>query len=180
MTLVHFSTTSQRFARTLMRSTGLFGCLSIAFLILSVLLSLFALPRAHQALNTIDNQMRIKVEPTREIPTKVGEKDKSVQDSFPPFSNNAKDLTKLFELAESNGITSSKGDYRLSNATSSYFITYEVRIPVRAAYIDLRRFTSEALSQLPNLALDGIRFTRSESTNETLEAELRLVLFYRK
>lgn len=99
--------------------------------------------------------------------------------ALPPLATNAADLVQLYALAARSGITARKADYHLSPVAATPYLAYEVNLPLSASYPRLRQFSAQAIAGLPNLAIDGIRFSREESTSDTLNAELRLVLFYR-
>jgi hypothetical protein len=165
----------------LLRDFGPVGLVALALMLASAVVAFVLTPRLHDRSIALDEALQAaslrRAAPVR----RDADSDAAgFTASLPAIASNAADMNRLFEIASASNIKTPKADYRLSAISSSLFLAYEVRIPVSASYVDVRRFTADALSQLPNLALDGVRFSRLDSTSEALDAELRLVLFYRK
>lgn len=173
---------ASRVALILLRNFGQLGLVALAFLLASAAIALVLTPRLHERSVALDQALRSassRAAP-RPAPRDVDSDAAIFSASLPAIEANAADMNRLFELAAQSHIRTPRADYRLSKVATSLFLGYEIRIPVTATYVDLRRFTAEALNQLPNLALAGVRFTRPDSSAATLDAELRLVLFYRR
>lgn len=82
-----------------------------------------------------------------------------------------------FALAEQQGITLAQGEYKMSADSGAHLLSYQLTLPLRASYPQLRRLVDTLLQAHPNLALADISFKRESISAATPEANLRLVLF---
>ena len=99
--------------------------------------------------------------------------------AFPPLSQNAEDVSRLFELAEKRKIKLPKGEYQLASTAGSPFVTYTVTFPVKETYVLLKDYASEVLSELPHASMDDLRLERSDASARELDARIRFTLIYR-
>jgi Tfp pilus assembly protein PilO len=88
-------------------------------------------------------------------------------------------LRQLHSLAQADGLRLERGEYRPVSEGKSDLLAYQITLPVRGAYPQVRRFLDQAMREMPGLALDGIAFQR-ETAGSALEAQLRFTLFLRK
>ena len=56
---------------------------------------------------------------------------------------------------------------------------YQIVLPVKGSYLQVRRFLAQAMRDTPGLALEGISFQRQEGDAPVLEAQLRLTVYLR-
>jgi hypothetical protein len=56
---------------------------------------------------------------------------------------------------------------------------YQMKLPVRGTYRQLRQFIEQALAQLPSLALDGVEFRREAVGAAGLESGVEFSLYVR-
>ena len=170
---------ARRFSLVFGHVAGVPGLLTVALVIASAVVVLRLEPQSRQRSIRLERDLRAaSARPAPSAPEQPSTPAIALE-TLPPLSNNASDLERLFALAEANGINTQKADYRLNPVPATPYLAYEVRLPVSAQYPNLRKFAAEAITGMPNLAIDGIRFSREESTSETLSAELRVILFYR-
>jgi len=87
-------------------------------------------------------------------------------------------LQRLHRHAREAGLSLESGEYRMQPATSPKVLRYQIVMPVKGTYPQLRRFLLGAMTDLPSLALDGIDFRRVEAT-QGIEAQLRFTAFLR-
>ncbi|WP_338847721.1 hypothetical protein V8J88_03130 [Massilia sp. W12] len=83
----------------------------------------------------------------------------------------------LFGIAERAGLTLRQGEYKLSFNKAGGFYHYQITLPVKGTYGQLRQFCEQTLLQIPFAALDEISFKREIVANRNLEARLRLSLY---
>jgi Tfp pilus assembly protein PilO len=88
-------------------------------------------------------------------------------------------LRRLHRLGRNAGLTLDRGEYRPLRNPSGGLMRYQITLPARGSYAQVRQFLSRALEEMPGLALDGVGFQREHGEARELEAQLRLTLFVR-
>ena len=85
----------------------------------------------------------------------------------------------VFASAARNGLVLAQADYKRGTDREGGLTTLEMRLPVKGRYPDLRRFVDDTLGAMPGVALKEATFRRDVIDAETVEAQLRFVLFFR-
>ncbi|MBI3523800.1 MAG: hypothetical protein HY066_04620 [Betaproteobacteria bacterium] len=98
-------------------------------------------------------------------------------DSFPRIGDSPNAMQTLYDAAQAEGLVLERGDYRLVRERGERYVRYEISLPVKAAYPQLRRFLSNALAALPTLAVDEVQFTRAQIADALVECRLSLSLY---
>lgn len=83
----------------------------------------------------------------------------------------------LFAIADKTKLTLSQADYKIAFDKDGDFYTYQVTLPVKGAYKDIRRFCERTLLAIPFASLDDIGFKRDAISSGTVEARLRFTLY---
>jgi Tfp pilus assembly protein PilO len=96
---------------------------------------------------------------------------------FPPAARTADLLDKIFAAADKQALNLEQGDYRLQRDNVGGITRYDVILPVRGSYPQVRKFVAAALAQLPNLSLDSIQFERQKVGDSTVEAKVKFVMY---
>lgn len=92
--------------------------------------------------------------------------------------SNAPDLLrKLHRVAHDQGLTLDQADYRPMSDAEGKLTRYQILLPTKGTYPEVRRFLVQASSQVPGLAIDGIKFQRQQIGNPVVEAQIKLTLF---
>ncbi|HZP92634.1 MAG TPA: GspMb/PilO family protein [Burkholderiales bacterium] len=86
---------------------------------------------------------------------------------------------RLHAAARSAGLVLDRGEYRPLPDPSGKLVRYQIVLPVKGSYPQVRRFLAQAMRDMPGLALDGIGFQRDKGGPTTIEAQLRLTVFLR-
>ncbi|WP_427911941.1 hypothetical protein ACPWT1_14935 [Ramlibacter sp. MMS24-I3-19] len=176
--IAHVRTGGRRVALLLVRRFGLAGVAALGLLATAAVVYGVVTPRVEQRVALADARLRAAAR--RPAPAEATAATRSdLFAALPTIDSNASDLLSLYAIATARGIPATKAEYRLTPLAGGRYLAYEVRLPVASGYMDLRRFTSEALARLPNMAIDGMRFSRPDAGRDVLDAEIRVVLFYR-
>ena len=77
------------------------------------------------------------------------------------------------------GLRFSRGDYRPQRDASGKLLRYQITLPLRGSYPNVRRFLAQALREEPALALEGVAFQTDESGGD-LETRVQFMLFIRE
>lgn len=92
----------------------------------------------------------------------------------------APSVARLQVAAQRRGFVLDQAEFKLASEPAEPLARYSILLPVKADYRALRRFTHDALQEMPGLALDEVNLRRSDPKSPLLEAQLRFVLFLTK
>jgi hypothetical protein len=81
-------------------------------------------------------------------------------------------LEKLHDAAMVQGVTLEQGDYHLVRNGTDKMVRYEIEMPIKGDYLHLRKFLSQALADMPYLALDSVEFQRQKISDTILDAQI--------
>ena len=96
---------------------------------------------------------------------------------FPGEQGIAPTLASLQASAQRHGLQLNRAEFRFTREPDEPLARYAITLPVQADYRALRRFTREALRELPGLAMEEVNLRRSDPKSPLLDAQLRFVLF---
>jgi hypothetical protein len=86
-------------------------------------------------------------------------------------------LDKIYAIAAKHNLTLDQGEYRVTPDKTGKLIRYEVTLPLKGSYVQLREFLDDVLTEVPVAALDDVGFKRESIGTTTLEARVKLTLF---
>jgi hypothetical protein len=89
-------------------------------------------------------------------------------------------VARLQAAAQQRGFMLDQAEFKLSSETAEPLARYSILLPIKADYRALRRFSHDALREMPALALDEVNLRRSDPNSPLLDAQLRFVLFLTK
>lgn len=98
---------------------------------------------------------------------------------FPPAIGDLELIEKLYQAAAEAGVELDKANYELIEQPRQRLVRYRIDLPVRAEYLQTRRFVQSILEDLPNLALEQVSFRRTESDGR-IQSVLGLSLYLRR
>lgn len=94
-------------------------------------------------------------------------------------------LATINKISNQHKLALNSGDYKFSkvkekNELGEKKLTkYEVTLPIKGQYLQIRAFINEVLQQLPALALLDMQLRRENSLNPSIDARLVFVVFVR-
>jgi len=86
-------------------------------------------------------------------------------------------IDRIYALAAEQQITLSRGEYALGVDPKTHLARYQILLPVRGSYPQLRRFLHELLGQLPALVLEDVDFQRKKIADSELTGRIRMTLY---
>ncbi len=86
-------------------------------------------------------------------------------------------VAQVFSAAERHALALAQADYKLDFDQAGGFYTYQLTLPVRGAYPQVRRFVDATLAATPCAALEEVDFRRDGIGMPTTEAKLKFVLY---
>lgn len=96
---------------------------------------------------------------------------------FPPFSTTPEWLQRIFDLAGAQGLRLEAGEYKLIRERDLRLARYEVALPVRGTYAQIREFVAQVLAEVPASSLDELSLKRDDPASASVEARIRLTLY---
>jgi Tfp pilus assembly protein PilO len=88
-------------------------------------------------------------------------------------------VRQLHAHAHSAGLMLERGEYRPLPDTSAKLVRYQIVLPVKGSYPQVRQFLAGAMREMPELALDSIGFLRDKGASGPLEVQLQFTAFLR-
>jgi hypothetical protein len=80
-------------------------------------------------------------------------------------------------LAKKAGIELRKGTYRYNGQAGERLVRYEVSLPLKGSYAQIRRFLASVLNEIPMASLDRVGFEKRSIGDEKVEANVIFTLF---
>jgi hypothetical protein len=99
---------------------------------------------------------------------------------FPPLSQSAEDLDKVFQSARRRNIALNRGDYQLKDDARAALLILTATFPINASYAQTKEFVADVLAALPHAAMDTLSMARGTAGDSALETSVRFSLVYRR
>ncbi len=161
---------------------GWHGWLGLALLLVSLVLALAVLLPGHRHLQQLQGDI---AQLRRELNQHQGQWiDRSPQASLnafyrflPPESAAVRQVSAFFAAADANGIDLDQAEYVLTRDRIARMSRYQVILPLRGTYTDIRFFVIELLNAMPAVAINELSFKREDVHAQEVEARLRLTIY---
>lgn len=98
-------------------------------------------------------------------------------DFFPGIDSSPYWVKELDIIAKKHGVELSRGDYRLMQEQESKLARYEMILPVRGSYPQIRAFIADMLVSVPAIALVDVALKREDIKSGKLDARLSMNLY---
>jgi Tfp pilus assembly protein PilO len=86
-------------------------------------------------------------------------------------------LRIIFAAARAQSLGLEQGEYKVTVDKNGRLLAYEIGLPVRGTYMQVRRFVADVLDQVPAIALDEIVIKREAINANRIDASIRFTLF---
>ena len=86
-------------------------------------------------------------------------------------------IDKIYALAAQEHITLSRGEYALGIDPKTHLARYQILLPVRGSYPQLRRFMHALLAQLPAVVLEDLELQRKRIADTDITGRIRMTLY---
>lgn len=96
---------------------------------------------------------------------------------FPDEKNLQPWLEKIFLVAQASGIRLDQGDYKVAREKTGKLMRFQMTLPVRSEYPQIRKFLSGLRSEIPIIALEHLQFERQKIGDSAVEAKITLALY---
>ena len=96
---------------------------------------------------------------------------------FPKSASSPDWLAKLYEAAAAQNLNLEQGEYRMVRDRTGRLLRYEINLPVKGGYLQIRKFLSQLLADIPNASLDSVTFQRQKISDAAIESQIKLTLY---
>jgi Tfp pilus assembly protein PilO len=96
---------------------------------------------------------------------------------FPDEGSSSLWLEKLVALAAKRGLSLNDGEYKVTREQMGKLLRYQMTLPVKGGYPQIRQFLSDVQGALPVVALENVQFERQKVADPNVEAKIKLVLY---
>lgn len=97
--------------------------------------------------------------------------------AFPSNASTPDLLQKIYRAAATSQISLDQGAYRLVADRDGRLQRYQITLPLKGSYPQIKAFLARIMKELPTLALDSISFQRQNIADPVLDAQVRLTLY---
>jgi Tfp pilus assembly protein PilO len=96
---------------------------------------------------------------------------------FPMEKDTPQWLEKLIVAAESRGLKLEQGEYTATPDRSGKLVRFQITMPVKGEYTQIRKFLAALPDEVPLMALEQVRFERQKIADAQVEAKIKLALY---
>lgn len=118
-----------------------------------------------------------KVAVTQEKPLDPAEQLMGFYKFFPKQLDVTEAIAMLYNAATQNNINLDQADYHLGQGRDDKLLRYEIALPIKGGYVQVRKFIAQSLQEIPNLSLDSISFNRAKIGDTLVDAELKFTFY---
>ena len=86
-------------------------------------------------------------------------------------------IERMYHLASAEHISLARGEYALGIDPKTQLARYQIMLPVRGSYLQIRGFLKGLLKQLPTLVLEDLELQRKRIGDRELNGRLRMTLY---
>lgn len=99
---------------------------------------------------------------------------------FPRFDSSPFWIRELVRIAQKQGVEINSSDFRLTFERDWRLSRYEIIMPVRGRYSQIRAFMAEALEAIPALAITGFAIKRDNVQSIQLDVRFEMSLYLKE
>lgn len=171
-------------AKNFLRRAGWAGMLGLAILLGSpIFYATTVLPMQEQVATLKAEQVQLRREITKNLhretqpaPTREMQL-KAFYEQLPSLNRSDEWMAKIYAAAERQHIVLASGAYKLTGAETGNIQRYQITLPIRGSHVQIRRFLTDILTEVPALSLDDVSFKRETIDLTAVNAVIKLTLF---
>ena len=166
-----------------MKNLGLPGMAGVAMLVLAVAVYFGMMLPQHSRLNQLTQEVADAQAQQKAGLTPVADTYSSAArlhafyEFFPARQNAPQLLGMLYKAASAESISLSEGEYKYSLGKAGAIGMYQVDLPVKGTYVQIRKFIVKVLNSMPSAALEEVSFKRESVGSGELEARIRFTIY---
>jgi hypothetical protein len=96
---------------------------------------------------------------------------------LPPEQSATKQMKKIYKFASGESLQLTQGEYKFTRDKAGRLGSYQIILPVKGSYIQVRKFIAKVMNTMPMVALDEISFRRETIGGAEVEAKIQFTIF---
>lgn len=166
------------YARRTLDQLGMPGVAGLSLLAFCAMFYFSAVMPASQEVRSLNSDVMVQAHIRRETSHVSPDRQLATfYQTFPKVKGMTDALDKLHDAAMLQGVTLEQGEYHLVRNGADKLARYEVVLPIKGDYLHLRKFLSQALADMPYLALDSVEFQRQKVSDTALDVQVKMTMF---
>jgi len=167
-------------------SLGWPGILGLGLLVLVCGFNFSTLRSEQSHLNDLRQQIakarELRAAPSDEAagPTTPADKLAAFYGFFPRPGDLPDLLEKVFAAAKGQGLQLEHGEYRVLTDNAIGLTQFQITLPVRGTYLQIRKFVDGAMAEVPTMSLNSIQFDRQKVGDPVVDANVKLAVYLGK
>ncbi|MDB6092373.1 MAG: hypothetical protein JWN85_5157 [Gammaproteobacteria bacterium] len=157
---------------------GALGVTGVAALLAAVVIGLSALIPGQNAVRALDADL-IRAQQRSHLELTPEEGLGRLVATLPTRGQMPVVIGQILEQAQQAGVPLDSGHYAFTPAKTGSVGRYELEFPVKASYPQVRDFINRTLTAVPAAGLDKLHIERKTVADETVNADVRFVVFVR-
>lgn len=134
-----------------------------------------AISRVEYSLSIQKNQID-EAKKAQMKPSKAEDSIKAFEGILIPYENIPNIVRSVLQLAEDEGLSIERGEYRAEPEQNGRYLRYKMNLPVKGRSSAIYKFMRAVLLTHGNLTLDGLQFKRESIGSEIIEAKIQWVV----
>lgn len=99
---------------------------------------------------------------------------------FPPSDSVTHWLGRVYAAAGKEGLQLVQGTYKVRGESGVGLVAFQLTLPVRGSYPQVRRFIAQVLAEVPAASLESVQFQRERSADGAVDAKVVFALHVRE
>jgi Tfp pilus assembly protein PilO len=160
------------------------GLLAIALSVVAVGFALLVMPPALTHLgqlqadvSSLHDRIRNAARHLNDSPEAPVEQLAAYYRFFPAAISSTRWLDSIYRNASNLGLHLEQGDYRPTIEPGGRLLRYQITLPIKGNYLQIRKFVANLLSEIPIASLDYISFERHRVGEPMVSAKIKLSLY---
>lgn len=151
-----------------------------AFYFSSIVPAQSQLEQIRQEAATLHERIQHAASTFTDHPRSPGEQLGAFYGFFPAARSVPQWLDRIYRAAKIHGIVLEQGEYHLAAEREGRLLHYQVTLPVKGPYLQVRKFIATVLAEVPVVALDQVSFEKQKIGEPAVAAKIRFTLYLRK
>lgn len=98
---------------------------------------------------------------------------------FPPLGDAHQWISEIYSAARGEKLALERGDYKVLREANGTLARYQITLPVKGTYPQIRQFIAEVLEEIPPAAVDDVSIRRDKIGDTQVEARIKISLYMR-
>lgn len=96
---------------------------------------------------------------------------------LPSEQSATKQMKKIYKFASGESLRLTQGEYKFTRDKAGRLGSYQIILPVKGSYIQVRKFIAKVMNTMPMVSLDEISFRRETIGGAEVEAKIQFTIF---